>query len=159
MAWAEGDQVMWRSRFTITVAGAVLLLGIAGVSSASASPQRVSARMLPLANGPGTAECGNGNTSAFAYAYGWIDQCLLPGSGPVDWANGSLHYLANSSGLRVWFHQNPDGSGWAECYSNNNWYVYSGGGPPQEPGNMQISFQQCANADLNNLSWVAARVF
>lgn len=41
---------------------------------------------------------------------------------------------------RVWFHQNPDGSGWADCFSTSNPpRSFTLSGRDRTPGNIQIS--------------------
>lgn len=41
---------------------------------------------------------------------------------------------------RVWFHQNPDGSGWADCFSTSNPpRSFTLSGRDRTPGNLQIS--------------------
>jgi hypothetical protein len=47
-------------------------------------------------------------------------------------------FLFNSTGYRVWLHQDLNGGGWADCFSNNNAYLTSGT-RDDNPGNLYIS--------------------
>lgn len=43
----------------------------------------------------------------------------------------------NGSGYRVWLHEYPDGSGWADCFDWGNMYVLAG--RDLFPGNLQVT--------------------
>ena len=62
--------------------------------------------------------------------------CYYPST--TTTVNGSYTVLTNGSGYRVWLHQNADGSGWADCFSNNGVYnIY--GTRDAAPGNIYVS--------------------
>jgi hypothetical protein len=42
-------------------------------------------------------------------------------------------------GARVWFHQNEDGSGWADCYGGGTTAAFTVTGRDQRPGNVQLT--------------------
>ncbi len=50
---------------------------------------------------------------------------------------GNLTWLAYNAAFRVWLHQNPDGSGWADCFNAGIWYI--GGSRDTTPGNIQFT--------------------
>lgn len=60
--------------------------------------------------------------------------------------------LINDTGVRVWLHQNPDGSGWADCFNWGAMFVL--GGRDISAGNLYISNNQalCSAAGAGNES-------
>ncbi len=90
----------------------------------------------------GTAQAASSACSYYG-AFAWLDgQASLCLQGAGTWntsAMGPETFLSNSTGVRVWFHQHADGSGWADCFSKGNAYWIGSGSRDQYPGNVQIS--------------------
>ena len=89
------------------------------------------------------AQCTGGNQgSAFCPVNAGMaflilpGQCFYPGDN-LAFAPDNSSVLTNATGDRVWLHQNSDGSGWADCFSNNNVYALSG--RDQNPRNVFVS--------------------
>jgi hypothetical protein len=73
--------------------------------------------------------------------YGWATssagpQCWEYPSFTVTSGLNGLGYLINTTGNRIWLHQNADGSGWADCFSGGSPY-YVGGTRDANPGNLE----------------------
>jgi hypothetical protein len=82
--------------------------------------------------------CGVGNTSPIAWIAGTTPLCItVPIT--INWTqNGQVLYLANSSGARVWFHQNANSTGWADCFNHGMFYA-TANSRDQYPGNIQVT--------------------
>ena len=84
--------------------------------------------------------CGTGNTSPFALTTGFLACMTYPQTVSLwtnGYYNGPVFDLFNSSGARVWFHQNANGSGWADCFPHGMLFAISG--RDRNPGNIQLS--------------------
>ncbi len=111
--------------------------GLADGRDANAKQVQVSTNSSSCAStgsgNQGTTLCPRFAAMAFLVLPG---SCYYPGNnenGPGD--NSGI--LTNATGFRVWFHQNSNGTGWADCFSNNN--VYSLTGRDMNPGNVFVS--------------------
>lgn len=62
---------------------------------------------------------------------------VVSGTGTYTQYISSLGWLVNNTGFRVWFHQNTNGSGWADCFDHGNAFELTG--RDQNPGNIQIT--------------------
>lgn len=121
---------------------------LAVVNSALAEGAR-KAHLTPDANGPGAVFCGVNNTRPFMMIWGSTDSCQTSPI-TIDWTqNGTIYYLANSSGARVWFHQNANGTGWADCFNHGQLYALQG--HDQIPGNVQLTSttSQCTSGNTS----------
>jgi hypothetical protein len=107
------------------------------------------AHLTPDANGPGSVFCGVNNTKAFMMIWGSTDSCQTSPI-TINWTdNGTIYYLANSSGARVWFHQNANGTGWAHCFNHGQFYSLQGN--DRIPGNVQLTnvASQCTSGNVS----------
>jgi hypothetical protein len=83
-------------------------------------------------------QCSTNAAMAFTDA---PNECYYPGH-TYNISGESPSFLTNATGYRVWLHQNPNGSGWADCFSNNNVYFLSG--RDASPGNLQVTTNPAA---------------
>jgi hypothetical protein len=81
----------------------------------------VSPGVSPLTNDPGWICAGE---PPFAFTIGSASSnCYWgEGGGAIPNLGGPLYYLTNSTGHRVYLHQNSDGSGWSDCFGHGDAY-------------------------------------
>jgi hypothetical protein len=60
---------------------------------------------------------------------------------PYTWKNppGTFQWIYGLEPGRIWFHQNPDGTGWAECANPAIFNYIWGNSRDQHPGNIQLT--------------------
>ncbi len=92
----------------------------------------------PSSNPPhfGADQCSVNGPFAWIQPYG-APYCFQ-GGGTYNTQGLDVHVLTNGWGFRVWMHQHVDGSGWADCFDNNNAYDVRGT-RDEYPGNVQLT--------------------
>ncbi len=87
--------------------------------------------------GASTGQCGQ--NIGFAFLGGGEPHCLQ-GIGTYTFGSGQdpFSYVVNNTGFRVWFHQNADNSGWADCFNHGNAFGIANG-RDAKPGNVQVT--------------------
>jgi hypothetical protein len=84
-----------------------------------------------------TGQCAQ--NSGFAWLGGSEPHCLqATGTYTFSGSQDSFSYLVNNTGFRVWFHQDANGSGWADCFNHGNAYGIANG-RDANPGNVQVT--------------------
>lgn len=81
---------------------------------------------VPNAKGPGAAQCDHNGAFLFILQLGETSSNCLQGGPGVRGQTFAPRELVNSTGYRVWLHENADGSGWADCFDHGNAYRLSG---------------------------------
>lgn len=137
-----------RPRAVALICAALLTMGMiagAGTSAPAGAATAVTAASPHTGSGamrrqPYSTYCGTGNTSPFAFTTGFVFCLTYPRTVSL-WAGGyyqgPMFDIFNSSGARVWLHQNADGSGWADCFPHG--MVFALSGRDRNPGNVQLS--------------------
>lgn len=101
---------------------------------------QVSANSSNCPSTPGHAYCPS--LQPMAFSIGSAGMCYYS---PVTYLSPDtpIYYLTNGSGYRVWLHEYKNGSGWADCFSNNNAYE-TYGTRDETPGNLQVTSNSSA---------------
>lgn len=120
-----------RRRSTL-VLGSLALVAVLGVGTVVGSG---TARGADTASGCSVSvvveslvNLGSGNPSMVYYCGTGVHE-----SGGIDPVSQVLPITAN----RIWFHQNPDGSGWARCFEGKD-ELFSVPSAYRNPGNIQV---------------------
>lgn len=108
--------------------------GIAAIAAAAA----IGLIGPPVAAGASPDTCNSGNY--WAWLQGSTFKLYLCGVGTRNLSGSDLYselHEGNRSN-RIWLHQHPDGSGWADCFraANTTWSLNR---QQMNPGNVQIS--------------------
>lgn len=91
-----------------------------------------------IAEASAQSSCGASNY--WAYLQGSTFKLYLCGVGTTNLSGPDLYtelVISNHSN-RIWLHQNPDNSGWADCFQGANKQIALSG-RNLNPGNVQIS--------------------
>jgi len=124
--------------------GTAFLTPVTQTTSTSGAPQhsyqQPVSHLRPRDTNPGFLYCGTGNTSAILFLAGdTLDSCFI--GAPTTWTDVDyakhIYILLNSTGYRVWMHQTPGGSGWADCFDHGQAFVT--GGRDEVPGSIYVS--------------------
>lgn len=131
-----------KPRFTVIVACAFAVVS-AVLSTAHANAADLSGSIKGSEKVVATTKSPGNLPSAFCSSGVWVDltgpsneHCMY-GVGTdttvTNWFTGMRSYVPN----RIWFHQYPNGTGWADCYEGIRSWTISG--RDQYPGNVFVS--------------------
>jgi hypothetical protein len=119
--------VLRRSAITAAALSAAAVLSVTTLTGSAASASQVSG---------GARACGATNY--------WVRlqdgfNLYLCSVTTKDLSGGTIYSkLYSHVNNRIWLHQNPDGSGWAQCFQGNG-TTWGLSGVSTNPGNIQVS--------------------